>query len=213
MGTYGTYYFFKDAYLELALWGSYNTLKNKRNWTIYRRAGYPDITGTARSTHHAWQLDSHLALGYDFVIKNKAILEPFAIAGLLFDWENKFKETGTAPLLFQIHKKQATLFRVETGFNLFQQMDLSWGTFIMRESLSYVGRRAYRLGATKASVAGSTGESFTTFSLRGWKNIISPAAEWFFRLNNNAFFSVAYKGEFLSSTTSNEILAEAGYAF
>ena len=205
LGTYGTAYYSK-AYLELAAWATYSRLKNQRHEMIPGLPGVAEMGGKAASSNHAWQLDLHLATGYDISF-DWLVLEPFAVFDCLFDWEEGFQEHGSAPVLFNVQKKSEDLLRVEGGLNFYQELKGCWGSCVFRQSVSYVGKGGFGIENVRVN------PGYTTKSFSGWKNYVSPSFELFFNQKKNWFVSLAYKGEYYSGYRSNDWMGRIGLFF
>ena len=202
VGVYGTVYL-GDAYIEVAGWGSYNQIKNKRNESIDGAL----INGSASSSHHAWQADLHLSSGYDFIY-GWVVLEPLATVDCFSNWEQGFKEHGSAPVLFEVKERSGREVRVESGLNLYQEFKGCWGSCVLRQSVSYIGK----IGCSQITDV-RVEHDYSNATFGGWKNYVSPSFELFFNKKKDWFASLAYKGEYFSGYRSNDWMGRIGMFF
>ena len=206
MGIYQTTYI-GNGYIEFALWGTYNRYKEKRH------ISYPGFYETAHSSHTGWQLTPSLSIGYDATFK-WGLIEPFASLDAVIGFEQGFTEHKAAPYNITQSSHTSEFLRFETGINGYEIWNKKWGSFILRETLSYVLRKPYHVGTVTAAIVGAPG-NFTVYSFTKTQNILSPGAEVFFKHKRGGFASVNYSGEFGfgSGYLSNEVIGKIGVYF
>jgi len=205
-GLYATTYL-SDAYLEFCLWGTYHHCKTSRHIV------YPGFDATAHSSHNAWQLTPSLSVGYDLTF-DWGILEPFASLDAVINVESGFSEKKAAPYNVAQASKTSEFLRFETGLHAYHSWVRTWGSCILRETLSYVLRKPYHVGTVTATIIGAPG-SVTVYSFTQTQNIVSPGLEIFFKSHRGGFASLTYSGEFGfgSGYRSNEIIGKVGVYF
>jgi uncharacterized protein with beta-barrel porin domain len=206
VGLYETTYI-GNGYVEFSFWGTYNKFKNKRH------IAYPGFDATAHSSHTGWQLTPSLSLGYDVGFK-WGVMEPFASLDAVISIEQGFSEKKAFPYNMKQSGKTSEFLRFESGLNAYETWEKKWGSFILRETLSYVLRKPYHVGTVTASFIGAPGQ-VTVYSFSQTQHIVSPGAEIFFKHKSGGFASATYQGEFGfgSGYISNEVIGKVGIYF
>ena len=202
---YGTYYLGK-AYVEAEVWGTYDRFETERV------ISYPGFYAKANGKFNGAQITPHVGLGYDFVFSH-GIIEPFAMADWVINYQHGYTEQGASPLNMKIQGSTSSMLRFETGLSCYQMWEGDSGVFVMREIGSYVYKRPYSVGKMTAAIVGAEG-TFINYSFTDILNLVSPAFEIFYRhKKSGAFFSLSYEGEFGSGYQTNEGLARIGKYF
>ena len=203
---YGTHYV-GNAYVEGALWATYDQYQTKRN------VAYPGFDHAATAQFNGAQVTPHIGLGYDHLFKNKYVVEPFAMADWVVNFQSHYEEHGAAPLNMTVQGSTSSMFRFETGLNCYQIWEQDWGMLVLRETVSYVYKRPYSTGKITAAIVGADG-TFINDSFTARQKLASPSIEIFFRhKRSNWFCSALYDGEFGSGYRTNEALITIGRYF
>jgi outer membrane autotransporter protein len=203
---YWTVYPWDTAYLEVGIWGVYNTFKNTRE------ISFPGFHTTSRSAHHGWQLMPHLSFGYDFVY-DWAVLQPFVTLDWDFIHQSGFKEHGGAYVNFRERASTASVLRSQiglSGYEIVKQTN-EW-TVIIKETLSAVNRDPFHLGKAKANLAGSSAwislnEPFAS------QYLFAPLLELYVKHSSGVYADITYRGEFGSGYRTNGGYVQVGAFF
>lgn len=201
---YGVGYF-GNGYLELSVMTSYNEYRNKRHIV------YPGYDQTAHSSHHGWQLNSHLGIGYDWPF-SICVLEPSISMDIVTNFQAGYKEHGGGTLSMQQDSSVSSLFQTQVGCALYESWDKSWGKLIFKQSLNYVYQKPLGVGRITAAIVDVPG-SFVVEAFSHALNLISPGVEIFYCTPQNYFFSLNYNGQFGSGFRLNGIMGEFGIFF
>jgi uncharacterized protein with beta-barrel porin domain len=142
-------------YCSPAVWGIFHQIKN------VRQISFTDFSGDATATIYGWQCIPHFEIGYE--IKHPHYVIPFTQVDWAVTWQQGYREKGAEPFIVKSDSHSSSLLRSETGIKLYQKWDRSWGTFSLKEKLSYVYEKLFGSGAVVATFIGApTPLSLTT---------------------------------------------------
>lgn len=190
-----------NAFLDLAVWGGYNHIRNKRN--IF----FTGFSETARSDFSSWELDPHLALGYDLSLCN-IIWEPFVALDYVNTFDSAYDEEGAGIFSMHIPRRYSSMLQTEAGVNGYWELDC----FCIHGKMSYINRKPFSTGTLFPSVDG-LGGSFKQSAFTHSQNLAAPGLEFCWRLQENSDFSLKYEGEYGSDYIDNVISLNIGYYF
>ncbi len=187
-----------EWYFDFGLWGGLYRTHNDRN------ISFPDISGTAVSDTHGWQLTPHFEIGYDYVNKWFSI-EPFAMIDWVICWEKGFEEFGAGLLNMGQEDRSCSLLRNELGFRFNEVLSYCWGSLVLREKGAYAYQKAFNTGPINAYVIGLPG-SFSVTTFTGAQNLAVGEFEAVFLpiANKYPYASFSYQGEFGSKYQSHQ---------
>jgi uncharacterized protein with beta-barrel porin domain len=203
LSLYGTS-LFENFYIEAALWGNLNQIKNKRH--VY----FPGFDTTSKSHTHSSQFNPHLAIGYD-IFYEQGLIEPFLALDLVINWQKGYQEQEGSALNMQIKGQRSWMFRTEFGLNGYYTQRYCWGTFIFQSKLSYIFKNPYNMDLT-AAIVGAPG-SFNVEMFPRNQHLFSPGFEFYFQGNGNIYGSFGYNSEFGSGYFTNQAAGKIGYYF
>jgi autotransporter-associated beta strand protein len=205
LSVYGTVYL-GPAYIEMALWGTYNQYQTKRS------VAFPGFSGEAKANFRGAQATPHLGVGYDFSF-SWGCFEPFAMCDWVFSAEEHYQEHGAAPLNMSVKGAFSSMLRFETGLNCYQNFETAKAMIILKEMGSYVYKHPYSVGKTIAAIVGAEGTFFND-SFKAVQSLFSPSFEIFYKDKRSGLFSsLLYEGEFGSGYIANEALVRVGKYF
>jgi len=205
MTIYGTVYA-GNAYIETAVWGTYDQYQTKRI------VSFPGFEGKATASFPGAQVTPHIGLGYDFSF-DWGSLEPFALCDWVVNFERHYTEHGASPLNMSVQGTTASMLRAEGGLSCYQSWEGEKGIIILKEKGSYVYKHPYSVGKIIAAIVGADGTFFND-SFTKTQNLVSPSFEIFFRHKKSGVFcSLLYEGEFGDGYRANEALIKIGKYF
>jgi outer membrane autotransporter protein len=187
-------------YMDVALLGVYNHIDN------HRFINFPGFSATASAKINGWQFDPHVDLGYD-VDYDWGCLEPFAAVDWANSWQRGYHEHGADSLNMSQGRHHSSLLRTEAGLKLYEDWQYDWGSFLLKEKLSWVYKKPFGTGSVTAAVVGGAG-FFTVESLTSVQNLGAVGFEFLARIGkrNPVSVGVAYAGEFGKQYQSHEVL-------
>ena len=126
-------------------------------------------------------------------------------------FENSYSEKGAEFLSMKINGRTSSILRSEAGVRFYQEWVGEWGSCILKETLAYINKQPFSVGAMTAAVVGAPA-TFTVSSFRHNQSLIAPGIEFLYR-KKNTMLSLGYDGEFGSGYTSNEVQLRFGEYF
>jgi uncharacterized protein with beta-barrel porin domain len=201
---YGDIYW-DPFYLELGVWNSIDTFKNRRD------IDFGSIHETAISTHLDYQISPHVGLGADWFI-GPVGFEPFCNIDWPVNFEGEFHEQGASLLNMEQESQITSLLRIEPGLRLYERVRTVNWLFLFREKLSYVYKQVMGGGHMTVNIIG--GECFSDVVwMTSAQHLFSPSLELFGKSINNTFFSLIYDGEFGRGYSANQVMVRVGKYF
>jgi len=195
---YGVFHY-NDLYLDCALFLGFFHTNNDRH--IF----YPGFNAHAESSYNGLQLSPHIEIGNEFSWKCLGI-EPFISTDFANLWQQGFHEHGASSM--NIHQKfvYGSMLKSEAGFHLYQAWETKTFALLFSESVSYVRKSPFQIGAITTIITGGTGslqlDSFSTaqnLAAAQAMIVISP------QLPHHPYLSISYAGEYGSGSILNEI--------
>jgi len=188
-----------------------------------RNIVFPGYASTANSSYRGFELLPHFEAGYDWNL-DFGTVELFAAMECAMLFQEGYAESGAVVLNMNVASSHSFFLRTEFGIAGYESWRFHWGRFILKESISCVNKQPFGLGTMDAYLVGFP-PGFTAefllgappaFSLSGFtesQTLFSPSIDFFFRTNNDLFFSLFYQGEFGSGYIGNQLLAKCGIYF
>ncbi len=196
-----------EFYIEPALLGVYNPIKNKRTIII------PGYDYTAEATINDWQLNTHIGFGYDRNYSWGGI-EPFTAIDWAVNWQGAFTEANAGAFNMHQDSHTSSFLQSQAGIRFYQIAKCFFGSIGFKESASYINRLPFGTGDVTATITGAN-QSITLTSLSGVQNLGAVNFEMFTRMGKDQSFllSLDYQGEFCPSYMSNEIFLNFSKSF
>ncbi len=174
---------------------------------------FPGYSQTALSSITAFELLPTLEFGYLWEREN-SLISPFTSASLATLWQRSYTEKGASP--FNAHQagRQSNLSRSETGVKFQQSWKALWGSFYLKEKLSYVFEKPSN-STFQGNFVGMPG-SFTVYGMSQKLNLASFSLDAFFAIGlepNPFLFSLGYTGEAGKNLFSHQIEARFSKKF
>ena len=113
----------------------------------------------------------------------------------------------------KVKSKTSSILRSEVGFNFYQEWNACFGTWILKETVGYINKQPFNVGAMNAAIVGAPG-SFTVTSFNDNQSLFTPGVEILYRSDEwRAMISLSYDGEFGSGYIANELQLRIGKYF
>lgn len=185
-------------YIEPAVLGIFNAFENNR--VIF----FPGFSKTAHANIYSWQLVPHLEIGYDLEFSWGDII-PFSAVDYAVNWQRGYAEKGAAPFNAKEHRKTNSMIRSETGLRINEMWFFEWGSFFLREKVSYIFAKPF--SNTLTTFLTGIPSTFSVTALTKNLNLGSVGFELFANIGKRSPFSIklGYDGEFGSNYISNEV--------
>ncbi len=189
-----------NFYLSPAIWGIFDETENTRH------ISFPGFSKNAKANIFAWQIVPHLEIGYDFDFCWGEIV-PFTALDWAITWQRAYHEHGAAPFNARSTGKTSSMARSETGLKFSEKWEYCWGSFFLKEKVSYVFQKPYNTGKVNTSFTGIP-STFTVTAVNQNLNLADIGIDLSLELgrNNRATIDLAYEGEFGSNYISNQLM-------
>ncbi len=196
-----------NFYLSPAVWGLFNQTDNTRN------ISYPGFSEKAHADIFAWQLVPHLEIGYDVQFSWGDIL-PFTSGDWAISWQRGYQEHGASPFNAKQKANNSSIVRSETGLKFCEKWEKSWGSFSLREKVSYIFEKPFGTGTVNTTFVGIPG-AFTVIAVNQNLNLGSIGLNLLFSIGKEepVKLDFGYEGEFGSNYWSNDIMLTISKGF
>jgi hypothetical protein len=134
------------AYVNVAVWGGFYQLSNKRNTLGFI---------TSKSSTQGYLLMPHLEIAFT-PYKTWFVVEPFAMIDWANSWQEHFTESGASGLNLVMPGYHSSMLRTEAGLRLYEIISYSWGKFLIQEKGSYVNQTPFNPSITTFFVGSPT---------------------------------------------------------
>ncbi|MBX9922500.1 MAG: autotransporter domain-containing protein [Rhabdochlamydiaceae bacterium] len=194
-------------YISPAIWGIFNQINNIRN------ISFSEIAEQAKAHIFSWQLVPHLEAGYQFQIPF-CVITPYTSADLAIIWQRGYQEHGASPFNTSQKRNNSSMVRSETGLKFFEKWEKDWGSFMLKEQVSYVFEKPYGIGFVNASLVG-TPSSFTVTAVDQNLNLATVGIDFICSIGERKPLQIGLgvKGEFGSNYQLGELLLDVTKRF
>jgi len=197
-----------NFYFSPAVWGVFNQIQNTRH------IAFSGFVGDAKATFYAWQLIPHIEIGYDQTF-SWGHLMPFIAGDWAITWQRAYSEHGSAgPFLLRQTAQRNSMVRSETGLKLAEIWHFGWGSFLLKEKVSYVYERPIGTGTVNSAFAGIPA-NFTVTAVNQALNLGAVGLDFIFAIGDEApiTMNMGYEGEFGKAYQSHEVMFTLKKAF
>jgi autotransporter-associated beta strand protein len=191
---------FGNFYISPAVWGIFDEVQNTRN------ISFPDFSEQAQANIYIWQFLPHLEVGYDSRRSWGEII-PFSSLDWAVNWQRGYREEGAAPYNALSPSKNSSMLRSETGLKFCEKWTRDWGSFLLREKLSYVFQKPFGTGTVNTAFTGIP-TSFTVTAVDQNLNLGNIGIDFAFMSGKEkrTSITIGYEGEFGSNYWSNQLM-------
>ncbi|HSX11017.1 MAG TPA: autotransporter domain-containing protein, partial [Chlamydiales bacterium] len=189
-----------NFYLTPAVWGIFNQIDNTRE------ISFSGFSSKADADIFSWQFVPHLEVGYEFVKCWGEIL-PFLSLDWAISWQRSYTEHGATAFNAKQKANTSSLFRGEAGLKLCEKWECDWGTFFLKEKVSYVSEIPFHVGRVNTAFVGVPG-AFTVTAVNQNLNLGAVGLDFLFAIGKDRSVTIDfdYEGEFGANYWSNELM-------
>ena len=203
IGSLYGYYLWEDLYLEGAVWGGYNQVKN------HRAICFGNVQRNALSTVNNWQLTPHIELGWLLKHKGKTMkpyIEPHIAFDYVTNWQGGYAENGAGDLNMHCNAQTSSMLQTEVGVRFFKEVENASVRFGFKEGLSFINRVPFDTGTITTAIFGAT-ELVTLTSFRAAQNLAAVTAELLIqpKVTRDLTVAIGYQGQFGVEYIFNEV--------
>lgn len=165
------------AYLNVALWGGFYQVSNKRN-----SLGF--ITST--SSTQGYLLSPHFELCVT-PYKTWFVVEPFVKIDWTNSWQKHFTESGASGFNLVMPGFYSSLLRSEVGLRLYENIQYQWGKFLIEEKVSYLNQTPFNTTSVSTSFVGSPSSFGIAVNSSKVENLAVGQLHFAFLPNNESY--------------------------
>ena len=211
IGSLYGYYLWEDLYLEGAVWGGYNQVKN------HRAICFGNVQRNALSTVDNWQVAPHIELGWLLKHKGRTMepnIEPHIAFDYVINWQGGYAESGAGDLNMSCNSVNSSMLQTEVGVRFFKEVENASVRFGFKEGLSFINRVPFDTGTVTTAIFGAT-EFVTLTSFKAAQNLAAVTAELLIqpKMSRNVTVAIGYQGQFGYEYIFNELSFELQVQF
>ena len=174
-----------------ALWGGLYQLDHTRHTLS---------SITSESHTHGWIFSPHAEMGvpFRFADDNSCLMEPFAMFDWVNNWQSQFTEKGKSGFNLMMNSQYVSLLRSEIGIRFYENIDVSQGSFLLEQKVSYVNQAPFLDDSVSTSFVASTSFFPVAIGSTQIQNLGGAQLRAIFLPSNISYpyFSLDFQGEF-----------------
>ena len=178
-----------------------------------RHISFANFSENAKASIFAYQFTPHLEVGYDALF-SWGNIAPFSSLDWAISWQRRYEERGASPYNAVQDSHRSSMMRSETGLKFSEKWAFDWGTFFLKEKISYVFEKPFGVGTVNAAFIGTPG-SFSVSAVDQNQNLASLGLGLLAAIGRKrpVQVSLSYEGEIGANYWSSNLMLKVSKNF